>query len=265
MVLGKKSCKYRAQTLLGIFAKVNIMRQSSKISKLTGLRAGFAVLSIATLIGISGAAMAADPAPMPPEAQAKTAVQGKPKIDPVIGEALYSNGDTKRGVVACITCHGPKGQSAVSAWPKLSAQHAAYTHKQLKNFKEGTRANPIMMGMAATLTEEDMQNISAYLVKQPLSQGVAQNKATIELGQSIYRGGIAAKGVPACAACHSPTGAGMAAQYPLLGGQWADYTNAQLIAFREGVRKNSSQMTAIATKLSDAEMKAVSDYMAGLH
>jgi cytochrome c553 len=122
-----------------------------------------------------------------------------------------------------------------------------------------------MMGMAATLTEQDMQNIGAYLAKQPLSQGVAQNKNTIELGQSIYRGGIAAKGVPACAACHSPTGAGIPAQYPLLGGQWADYTNAQLLAFREGVRKNSSQMTTIATKLSDQEMKAVSDYIAGLH
>jgi len=239
------------------------MRQSSKISKLTSFRTGFVFLSIFALIGISGAAIAADTAPMAPTA--KAAVPGKPKVDPVAGEALYSNGDTKRGVTACITCHGPKGQSAVSAWPKLSAQHAAYTNKQLKNFKEGSRANPIMMGMAAALTEEDMQNIAAYLVKQPLSQGVAQNKETIELGQSIYRGGIAAKGVPACAACHSPTGSGIAAQYPLLGGQWADYTNAQLIAFREGVRKNSIQMTTIATKLSDAEMKAVSDYMAGLH
>jgi len=239
------------------------MRQSSKISKLTSLRAGFAVLSIFTLIGISGAAMAADAAPMAPEA--KAAVPGKPKADPTVGEALYSNGDAKRGVVACITCHGPKGQSAVSAWPKLSAQHAAYTNKQLKNFKEGSRANPIMMGMAATLTEQDMQDISAYLGKQALSQGVAQNKETIELGQSIYRGGIVAKGVPACAACHSPTGAGIPAQYPLLGGQWADYTNAQLVAFREGVRKNSIQMTTIATKLSDTEMKAVADYMAGLH
>jgi len=240
------------------------MRQSSKISKLTGLRASFAFLSIFALIGISGAATAADPASMP-SGQAKAGSPSKLKVDPVAGETLYSNGDAKRGVTACITCHGPKGQSAVSQWPKLSAQHAAYTNKQLKNFKEGSRANPIMMGMAAALTEEDMQNISAYLVKQPLSQGVAQNKETIELGQSIYRGGIAAKGVPACAACHSPTGAGIAAQYPLLGGQWADYTNAQLIAFREGVRKNSSQMTAIATKLSDVEMKAVSDYMAGLH
>jgi cytochrome c553 len=238
------------------------MRQTSQISKLTGLRAGFAALSIFALIGFSGTVFAADAAPA---AEAKAAAPAKPKVDAAAGEALYSNGDPSRGVTACLTCHGPKGQSAVATWPKLSAQHAAYTAKQLKNFKEGTRANPVMMGMAATLTEQDMQNIGAYLAKQPLSQGVAQNKNTIELGQSIYRGGIAAKGVPACAACHSPTGAGIPAQYPLLGGQWADYTNAQLLAFREGVRKNSSQMTTIATKLSDQEMKAVSDYIAGLH
>ena len=262
MVLGK-SCKSRAQTLLGIFAKVNIMRQTSQISKFNCLRAGFAALSIFALIGVSGVANAADAAPM--AADAKAAVPGKPKVDPAAGEALYSNGDSSRGVTACLTCHGPKGQSATGTWPKLSAQHAAYTAKQLKNFKEGTRVNPVMMGMSATLTEQDMQNIAAYLAKQPISQGVAQNKDTIELGQSIYRGGIAAKGVPACAACHSPTGAGIPSQYPLLGGQWAEYTNAQLLAFRDGVRKNSSQMTTIATKLSDQEMKAVSDYIAGLH
>jgi len=235
------------------------MRQSSQFSKLTSLRAGFAALSIFALISISGGVFAAEPAPA-----AEAAVPGKPKVDVAAGEALYSNGDASRGVTACLTCHGPKGQSAVSSWPKLSAQHAAYTAKQLKNFKEGTRANPIMMGMSVTLTEQDMQNIAAYLVKQPVSLGVAQDKATIELGQSIYRGGIAAKGVPACASCHSPTGAGIPSQYPRLGGQWAEYTNAQLLAFREGVRKNNTQMTAISTKLSDQEMKAVSDYIAGL-
>jgi cytochrome c553 len=240
------------------------MRQTSQISKLTSLSAGFAVISIFALSSISGLAFAADPAPAAPMADAKAAVPGKPKVDIAAGEALYSNGDASRGVTACLTCHGPKGQSAVGTWPKLSAQHAAYTAKQLKNFKEGSRANPVMMGMAATLTEQDMNNISAYLASQPASLGVAQDKATIELGQSIYRGGIAAKGVPACAACHSPTGSGIPNQYPLLSGQWADYSSAQLMAFREGTRKNSSQMTAIASKLSDKEMKAVSDYMAGL-
>ncbi|ABP33307.1 c-type cytochrome [Polynucleobacter asymbioticus] len=246
------------------------MRQTSQISKFTSLRAGFAAISIFALTSISGLAIANDapaaaPAAEAPAAEAKPVVPGKPKADPAAGEALYSAGDATRGVTACITCHGPKGQSAVGTWPKLSAQHAAYITKQLKNFKEGTRANAVMMGMAATLTEQDMINISSFLVKQPASQGVAQNKDTIELGQSIYRGGIASKAVPACAACHSPNGAGLPSQYPRLGGQWADYTYAQLVAFSNGTRKNGPMMTTIAGKMSDAEMKAVSDYIAGLH
>jgi len=249
------------------------MRQTSQISKFTSVRAGFAAISIFALTSISGLAIANDapaapaaaPAAEAPAAEAKPLVPGKPKADPAAGETLYSAGDATRGVTACITCHGPKGQSAVGTWPKLSAQHAAYVTKQLKNFKEGTRANAVMMGMAATLTEQDMINISAFLVKQPVSQGVAQNKDTIELGQSIYRGGIASKGVPACAACHSPNGAGLPAQYPRLGGQWADYTYAQLVAFSNGTRKNGPMMTTIAGKMSDADMKAVSDYIAGLH
>jgi len=240
------------------------MRQSSKISKLTGLHAGFAILSIFALINISGGVLAADAAPMAPAAEAKAAVPGKPKADIAVGESLYNGGDASRGVVACLTCHGPKGQSAVGTWPKLAGQHPAYLARQLKNYKEGVRANAIMMGMAAALTDQDMINIAAYLAQQQPSQGVAQNKDMIELGQSIYRGGIAAKGVPACAGCHSPNGAGIPAQYPRQGGQWAEYSNTQLMLFREGTRKNI-QMTTIATKLSDQEMKAVSDYMAGLY
>lgn len=240
------------------------MLQTPQISKLTRLRASFAALTICALTSISGLAIAADPAPAAPMADAKAVVPGKPKVDAAVGETLYSAGDATRGVVACITCHGPKGQSAVGSWPKLSAQHAAYTAKQLRNYKDGTRANAVMMGMAAALTEQDMNNIAAFLVKQEPSLGVAQSKDTIALGQSIYRGGIAVKGVPACAGCHSPTGVGIPSQYPRLGGQWAEYSNAQLLAFREGTRKNSSQMTTISSKLSDQEMKAVSDYIAGL-
>ena len=241
------------------------MRQTSQISKLTSLRASFAVLSIFALSSIAVPAFAADPAKMAPTAEAKPAVPAKPKVDPVAGEALYNSGDITRGVVACITCHGPKGQSAVATWPKLSAQHAAYTAKQLKNFKEGSRVNAIMMGMSMPLNDQDMVNIATYLSQQTPSQGVAQSKETIELGKSIYRGGIASKGVPACAGCHSPNGAGIPSQYPRQGGQWAEYSYNQLIGFREGTRKNSVQMTTISSKLSDQEMKAVSDYMAGLH
>jgi len=242
------------------------MRQTSQISKLTSLSSGLAAgffIAITTLSGAVNAQEAASTAAPATEA-AKPVVPGKPKVDLAAGETLYTSGDASRGVVACVGCHGANGQSASGAWPKLAGQHAAYLTKQLKNYKDGTRANAVMQGMVAALTEQDMNNISAYLVKQTPSLGVATNKDTIELGQSIYRGGIAAKGVPACAACHSPNGAGIPSQYPRMGGQWAEYNAAQLLAFREGVRKNNSQMTLIATKLSEQEMKAVSDYMAGL-
>lgn len=242
------------------------MRQTSQMNKFTSLRAGFAVLSITALaMTYSVTGFANQAAPTKEAAAAAPAVPGKPKTDIAAGEALYSNGDLTRGVVACVGCHGPNGNSVTGAWPKLSAQHAAYITKQLKNYKDGSRANAVMAGMSAALTEQDMVNIAAYLAKQPLSKGIAQSKESIELGQSIYRGGIAEKGVAACAACHSPNGAGIPSQYPLMSGQWAEYTNAQLMAFREGVRKNGPMMTSIAGKLSDKEMKAVADYIAGLH
>ena len=121
-----------------------------------------------------------------------------------------------------------------------------------------------MVPMASVLTDDEMRNIGAYLAKQPIKPATAKNKDTIEEGQKIYRGGIAAKGVPACAACHGPTGPGIPAQYPRIGGQWSEYTEAQLVAFRQGTRKNNSVMTTIAAKMSDAEIKAVADYVAGV-
>ncbi len=153
----------------------------------------------------------------------------------------------------------------VWAYPKLAGQHAAYTVKQLKDYKAGKdRPNAIMAAFAGMMTEEDMINVAAYLEKQTPGLGTAKNKASIELGQKIYRGGIASKQVPACAACHAPNGAGIPSQYPRLSGQWAEYTEAQLVAYRQGDRKNSVQMTGIASRMSDAEIKAVSDYIAGL-
>ncbi|WP_108468265.1 c-type cytochrome [Polynucleobacter difficilis] len=228
------------------------MRQSVQISKLNGFRSGFMAFLVAASFGFSASSIAAGPATKPA------------KPDAAIGEKLYTNGDPQRGVIGCASCHGAEGKSAAGAWPKLAGQHSAYTIKQLKNYKDGTRANAIMAGMSAALTEQDMANIAAYLSKQTVSLGVAQNKETIGLGKQIYAGGIAEKGIPACAACHSPNGAGIPAQYPLLSGQWADYSMAQLGYFRDGTRKNNAAMTAIAAKLSDVEMKAVSDYMAGL-
>ena len=166
----------------------------------------------------------------------------------------------------CASCHGADYNSPVDpSYPKLAGQHASYIVKQLKDYKAGKdRPNAIMAAFAGMMTEQDMINVAAYLEKQTPGLGTAKNKASIEIGQKIYRGGIASKQVPACAACHAPNGAGIPSQYPRLSGQWAEYTEAQLVAYRQGERKNSQQMTGIASRMSDAEIKAVSDYIAGL-
>lgn len=124
-----------------------------------------------------------------------------------------------------------------------------------------------MTGMAAALSDQDMVNVSAYFASQAAKPGYARHKETLALGQKIYRGGLADKGVPACASCHGPTGLGIPSQYPRLSGQWADYTVAQLVAFQQGpgARNNSEPMHATALRLSDKEIKAVADYIAGLH
>lgn len=178
------------------------------------------------------------------------------KPDLVAGEARFT--------AACAACHGADGNSGSPANPKLAQQHPEYLVKQLQEFKSGKRANAIMQGFAATLSDEDMRNIAYWVASKPAKPGFAKDKELVALGERIYRGGIADRQIAACAGCHSPNGAGVPAQYPRLGGQHADYTVAQLTAFRDGVRKNSVQMNQVAAKLNDREIKAVSDYIAGL-
>ena len=170
----------------------------------------------------------------------------------------------------CAGCHGADGNSPTPANPKLAGQHVDYLYKQLGNFKakpgakEPERNNAIMSAFAGQLSEQDMRNVAAHFASQPLTPSSARDKALVDLGRNIYRAGIASKGVPACAGCHGPTGAGMPALFPRLQGQYAEYTEAQLTAFRQGARANSGSMMTISARLSDAEIKAVSDYIAGL-
>ncbi|MCF8211616.1 MAG: c-type cytochrome, partial [Rhodoferax sp.] len=131
-------------------------------------------------------------------------------------------------------------------------------------FKSDKRANAIMKGFATMLSEDDMRNVAYWVTSKPSKPGFAKEKDLVALGERIYRGGIADRQVPACAGCHSPNGAGIPAQYPRLAAQNADYSVLQLTAFRDGVRKNSLQMTGVAAKMNDKEIKAVSDYIAGL-
>jgi cytochrome c553 len=165
----------------------------------------------------------------------------------------------------CAACHANDGSRGIPTNPILQGQHPEYLVKQLTEFKAGKRANAIMTGMAATLSEDDMKNVAAFYASKQAKAGAAKNKDLVTLGEKIYRGGIADRAIPACAGCHSPTGAGNPAQYPRLAGQHADYTEAQLVAFRGGVRNNNIAMTGVAAKLNDREIKAVADYIAGLN
>ena len=195
---------------------------------------------------------------------AQASEQKSVAADPAKGAALYSGGDPARGITACIACHGAEGNSAIPQNPKLGGQHAAYIKKQLHEFQGPDRNNAIMTMIAKAMTPEDIDNIAAYLSTQRATPGVAKVKETAELGRKIYRAGIAEKNVPACAGCHSPNGAGIPAQYPRIAGQHQDYSVTQLTNFRAGTRGNSAQMMAISKRLTDEEMKAVSDYVTGL-
>jgi cytochrome c553 len=174
-----------------------------------------------------------------------------------------AKGEASYGAV-CAACHGADGNSGTPANPKLAQQHPEYLVKQLQEFKSGKRANAVMSGMSAALSESDMRNIAYWLTSKPAKPGFAKDKETVALGERIYRGGIADRQVPACAGCHSPNGAGIPSQYPRLAGQHAEYAAAQLTSFRDGIRKNNSVMSQVAAKLNDREIKALADYVAGL-
>ena len=178
------------------------------------------------------------------------------KIDLKKGAELYGQ--------VCVACHAADGNSTVAANPKLAQQHPEYLVKQLQEYKSGKRANAIMTGFASALSDDDMRNIAYWLADQKGSTGLARDKELVTLGERIYRGGLTDRRVAACAGCHAPNGVGIPAQYPRLAGQHADYTAAQMKAFRSGERKNSLQMTQIAAHMTDKEIAAVSDYIAGL-
>ena len=178
------------------------------------------------------------------------------KPDLVKGEASFT--------AVCAACHGADGNSAIAANPKLSQQHPEYLIKQLQEFKSGKRNDPVMKGFASALSDDDMRNIAYWVTGKTAKPGFAKDKELVSLGERIYRGGIADRNIAACAGCHSPNGSGIPAQYPRLSGQHADYTTKQLVEFRDGKRGNSIQMTQVAAKLNDKEIKAVADYIAGL-
>ena len=210
-----------------------------------------AVIAAAVLAVPALSSFAAEGAPQPAAAAPAAAKPG------------LNAGGTKFGAT-CAACHGADGNSGVPANPKLAQQQPQYLMKQLADFKAGKRVSPIMQPMAAPLTDADIRNISYWAASQKAKPGFAKDKDLVALGEKIYRGGVMDKQVAACAGCHSPNGAGIPSQFPRLSGQHADYVYAQLVNFQNGTRKNSAPMADIASRLSDREMKAVADYIAGL-
>lgn len=187
-------------------------------------------------------------------AQQPPAAPAKPDL--AKGQTISTN--------VCGACHAADGNRGAPANPIIAGQHPEYLIKQLAEYKTGARKNAIMQGMAATLSAQDMRDVAAFYASKQAKPGFATNKETVELAEGIWRGGLADRQIPACAGCHSPSGAGIPAQYPRLAGQHADYTAHELEEFRGGGRTNSAQMTTIAAKLTDREIRALADYIAGL-
>lgn len=167
----------------------------------------------------------------------------------------------------CAGCHGVDGNSAAPNFPKLAGQDAQYLAKQLADFKSGARKDPIMTGMVAGLSKKDMDDLGAYYASQKCSTITPSASAdALKKAERLYRGGDAKNGIAACMSCHGPAGAGIPPRFPVVSGQHAAYSQKQLLDFKTGTRRNDSEvMTHIAFRLSEAEIKAVSEYMAGLH
>lgn len=188
----------------------------------------------------------------------------------VVNHASQADGDANAGkekAQVCAACHGADGNSNNPVWPKLAGQHEEYIIKQLMDFKSGKRENAQMSPMATGLGDQDIYDLAAFYASQKPVWG-STDPAALELGQKIYRAGHMEAGVPACMSCHGPTGRGNpAALYPSLSGQHAAYTQAQLKAFRENQRSNdvNEVMRTIVGRMTDDEIKAVSEYTQGLH
>lgn len=181
-------------------------------------------------------------------------------------KALYA-GDVKAGQgksAMCASCHGADGNSPIAMYPKLAGQSANYLAKQLADFKSGDRANPVMAGMVAGLSEQDMNDLAAYFAVQVPTAGQAEGS---DIGRKLYFGGDAQKGITACIACHGIKGKGMTqAGFPALAGQNADYLKSQIVSFRNGSRGNdrNNMMRNIAIKLSDSDIDELVNYMSSL-
>jgi len=233
------------------------------------------VLSNILVAGSVLAGMTLGTAAFGAEAAAASAVPDAEK-----GAALYTKGDTSRGILACVACHGANGNSGVAMYPNLAGMPHEYIALQLEHFQapadklvRGTAdGKPTAMApIVAKMTKEDMQNLSVFLSKQQLTQPAkakqGDNKKVVERGRQIWRAGIPERSVPACASCHGATGQGIPSAFPRLSGQHPEYLEAQLHAFADGYRTQGgaeNMMGKIANRMNKADIQAVADYAAGI-
>lgn len=255
-----------------------------KYSRILGVAAA-ALVTTAVAQQAAQVPPAAEPAAAAPAAEVTPATEAAPAPVTALADSKPATfGDAKAGQTkagACAACHGVDGNAADPQYPKIAGQHERYIWRQLKLFKGGERVNPIMAPMAATLTEQDMRDIGAYFATQHALAGVAddsaiasganQGKKFYQVGEKIYRAGKPEAGVPACLACHGPSGRGNPGPaYPSVGGQHASYTAAKLMAFRSGEAwgKDGNAnviMNTVARNLSDEEIQSLASYIQGLH
>ncbi|MEP6608278.1 MAG: c-type cytochrome [Burkholderiaceae bacterium] len=195
-------------------------------------------------------------------AAAQAQMKPAPQVDPARGQQIAAQ--------VCAACHGADGNSTEPTSPTLAQQHYEYLYKQLLDYsvRQGqqrpARENAIMNGIASQLSDDDKRNVAAWFASQAAQLDSARSKQALELGQRIWRAGLPEKSLPACGGCHNPAGLGIPILYPRLGAQHAEYIEATLRDFRQGVRRNNVAMQEIAGKLSDAEIRAVADFVQGL-
>lgn len=229
-----------------------------------GFRAAVLGSAVALVLALSTTTLMAQEAP-PPAAAANAAT-------PTVAEAAVKPGDPAAGqakAAVCGACHGQDGNSPIPLYPKLAGQSEQYTVRQLTDFKSGVRQNPIMLGMAAPLSTQDMHDLGAYFASQKSQPGVA-DQALVERGQTLYREGDTTRYIPACMGCHGMDGRGNpGARYPQLAGQHAQYTEATLKAWHDGTTWGddiySRIMPEIAVKLDAEDIAALASYIEGLH
>lgn len=253
-------------------------------------------MSFRRFLGLAGAAsmmfaaVATAQTPSAPAQPAAAEITAAPEPEAApVAELTEAHGPTQPGdaqagatrAAACAACHGADGNSADPQYPKLAGQHERYTARQLALFKSGERNNPIMLGFAAPLSPQDMRDIGAYFAtltvlpgvadESPIAEGPNQGRKFYAVGERLWRGGDEARGIPACLACHGPTGHGNPGPaYPAIAGQHASYTAAQLTAFRAGQVLGTGEnanaiMAGVSKYLTDEEIQALATYVQGLH